>query len=228
LDIHVIDSSDRIGPAAARNAAVAASRGTRLVFLDADDVIKPGYLERIDVALREHGLVAARMDSVTLNPEWIVTALRASTAPELIPGPYPATMTAALATTRELFASVGGFDESFLSAEDLDFCWRVQETNPVTLTQCDAVLYYRLRPDPLALFRQTRAHARDDTKLYKRWRPRGLARPTARGVVRRWVSALAHLALAWRGKSDLARGLYLSGLCLGRLEGSIRYRIVYL
>jgi predicted O-methyltransferase YrrM len=63
------------------------------VFLDADDVIKPGYLERIDVALREHGLVAARMDNVTLNSGWI--------------------------------------------------------------------------------FRQTRAHARDDTKLYKRWRPAG-------------------------------------------------------
>jgi glycosyltransferase involved in cell wall biosynthesis len=228
LDIHVIDSSDRLGPAAARNAAVAASRGTRLVFLDADDVIKPGYLERMDVAISEHGLVSARMDSVTLNPTWAAQAMRAGIGPELIPGPYPATMTGALATTRELFASVGGFDESFLSAEDIDFCWRVQQTNPVTLTMSDAVLYYRLRPDPLALFRQARAHASDDTKLYKRWRSYGMTRPPVRGVVRRWVSALAHLALAWRGKSYLARGLFLSGLCLGRLEGSFRYRVLYL
>ncbi|MGH9056381.1 MAG: glycosyltransferase family 2 protein [Acidimicrobiales bacterium] len=230
MDIRVIDSSDRPGAAAARNAGVAASRGLRLVFLDADDVIAPGYLRRMDIAIGEYGLAAGRIDSVTLNPEWAARAVRARTAPPLFPGPpYRAIGTSALGITRQLFTSVGGFDESFGSAsEDLDFCWRVQRANSVTLTMCDAVLYYRLRPDPLALFRQARAHGCSNVKLYRKWRTSGMEAAPARLVARRWASALGHLALAWRGKEELARGLYLSGMCLGRIQGSISHRVVYL
>ena len=41
------------------------------MFVDADDVVAPGYLAAIAAALEQHEFVTAAFDQESLNPEWV-------------------------------------------------------------------------------------------------------------------------------------------------------------
>jgi glycosyltransferase involved in cell wall biosynthesis len=173
----IVDASDHRGRMHAVNKGVHASRGRKVVFLDGDDMLAPGYLLAMSEALRHDEIVCARTDVVTLNSPHVYR-LRPSSQWD---GPMngkrflPWGGGGTLGVTRRLFDAIGGFELSAGMLEDIDFCWRAQLDGGARLGFApDAVLRHRYRADTLGVFHQTRKWSREEAKLRQVYEPRGM------------------------------------------------------
>jgi glycosyltransferase involved in cell wall biosynthesis len=228
LPLRVIDASAHRGQAHARNLGADTARGRKLVFLDQDDVISPGYLAAMDRALDDHEFVAATMDYETLNPEWAVRARQSSLAGGLRLGLSPWAYGCTLGVLRSTFEAAHGFDAGLVCAEDMDLCWRLTRHQGVVLHLVpDAVLHYRLKQSSGALFRQGLLYGRGGAALYRRWGPEGMARRSPGAAARSWAG-IARRGLVARDRAARAEAWYLAGNRLGCAVGSVRERVVFL
>ena len=223
----VIDSSNQVGPGAARNAGVRVAQGDRLLFCDADDEVGPGWLAAMSDALERDGLVAARLDHELLNEPWSRPARNPQ--PGLLetePPFLPYTFCAALGVRRSVHEGIGGFDESFQEAgEDRDYCYRAQLAGTPLVLVPQAVVHYRHRDTALGMYRQARAYARAHVRLYRDYRHLGLGRPPAAQALISWAVTPAKLLLALTARRRFATWMARLGWRVGRMEGSIRYRV---
>lgn len=137
------------GPAAARNAGLAACDTDFVAFLDSDVVPRRGWLEALlghfcdpAVALVAPRIVALHpSDSVVARYEAVRSSLDLGLreAPVVPFGTVSYVPSAAIICRRRALIEVGGFDESLTSGEDVDLCWRLNEAGA------------RLRYEPIAL-----------------------------------------------------------------------------
>jgi glycosyltransferase involved in cell wall biosynthesis len=138
------------GEAAARNTGVRAASGELIAFLDADDRMAPGRLERQVEHLQAHpgvDLVLGRQDlfleAGAEPPAWargesVWSRLSPATgAGEQIP---PGAMMA----RRTAFDQVGDYDSRFELAPDVDWIWRAHEAGLVLSVLDRVVLERRL------------------------------------------------------------------------------------
>jgi cellulose synthase/poly-beta-1,6-N-acetylglucosamine synthase-like glycosyltransferase len=224
----LISADQRPGRSYAINRAVVLARSDLLITLDADDVVTPGYVREMVAALGRHHFVGARLDSVTLNPQWLRDrrrALQGVQLEHLLEG-RTAVIGAGMALTRSAFDRVNGFDEEMLTLEDLDVSFRLQLAGIRPHFVPAAVVRYRYRHNALGLFRQERSYGRGGALLYRKHRgvlPRRRLRHSLRG----WLDVLVAVPqIGTRtGRARLATTL---GAAAGRLEGSLRYRIFHL
>jgi GT2 family glycosyltransferase len=108
----------------ARNAGARATRADRLVFLDADCVPDPGWLEAMDRCLDEQPLAGGRVvvTGDATRAERFDTLWRLRQEETIAEG---WSGSGNLAIRRELFDALCGFDERFRHAgEDVDLCLR--------------------------------------------------------------------------------------------------------
>jgi len=129
------------GAAAARNSGLAVAVGEVIAFLDADDLWTPHRLSlqlgklRADPALmlvRGHTQRIRKCDAPSGEAGW-----------EAVGGPWPALSLGATVVRRQVFDSVGGFDESLALNEDVDWFMRAQQAGIPGLVHDDLVQYYR-------------------------------------------------------------------------------------
>lgn len=110
------------GPAAARNAAAAVTRGEILAFLDADLTVWPGWWESMQEALQSSDLACG---NVEIDPRQITTfahfydSLVAFDVPRYVKHNHA--VSGNLAIRRTALERVGGFDSRFRSGEDNEF-----------------------------------------------------------------------------------------------------------
>lgn len=120
----VVVEQENAGPAAARNAGVAASRGRFVTFLDSDDLMVDGRL-------------GAQLDAWHAEPDAVVVMgqERIEVAPGVEPpihiverqrGGHTAYHTSIM-LSRDQFDTVGGYDAMLRLAEDVDFVLRLEE-----------------------------------------------------------------------------------------------------
>ncbi len=110
---------DNRGPAAARNAGIAASSGELIAFLDLDDLWAPGHLNRSAAALdAEPGFHMAQ--------GLIRNFLHVGSRAFYCSLPYRFINLGSFVFRRRVFDECGGFEETMRFAEDFDFivrCW---------------------------------------------------------------------------------------------------------
>jgi GT2 family glycosyltransferase len=227
--LRVVDASTRAGASYARNVGVGASRGSLLLFLDADDMIAPGYLAAMATAMDETPLVGARLDCDQLNPAWLRHEGSGHQTKELEVAfaflPFAAGCS--IGIRRSTFEHIGGFDPTLLLGEDTDLCWRAQlDSFPLGFVP-DAVVHYRHRNTLRGIFTQASAYGAGGPGLYRRYRERGMPRCSWRLLPRFYGSAVLHLVRA-RSRSELAVSVAVIGYRIGLIKGSIRQRVPYL
>ena len=230
LDLTQVNAFERRTASFARNVGVQRARGGRLIFIDADDAVGPHYLSAMSAALGRSPLVTSRVDSAHLNPAW-VRDVHGPPWQETGVGVFFGFLPAAgsnIGVQRQLFEQLGGFPEEFNASADLAFSWNAQLRGGAQIQFVpDALYYYRYRHSYAALLRQSANWGRDTVRLYKRFRPEGMPGRPFEATARDWLRALKVL-LPGLGPSDRASAIVASGYCLGRLDGSVRYRVPFL
>lgn len=147
-------TSDRAGPAGARNRGLAEVRCGQVAFLDSDDLWRPAALatlsdamtaERADAAwgLAETEVMAG---GALPNPLWPIAATRLVLIPSML---------FRTASLRDL----GGFDADLRFGEDGDLVMRMRREAWAVVELDEAVLLHRRHPDNMTLDRQGAAGA---------------------------------------------------------------------
>ncbi|MBI3653980.1 MAG: glycosyltransferase family 2 protein [Acidobacteria bacterium] len=174
-EVTLIRSSSNLGFAGGCNLGARQARGAFLVFLNPDTLVEKGWLESLLKPFDEHekiGLVTAKI--VLLDPPnqlntcgcnihiTGLTLCRGMGMPRQTysqPDEVSAVSGAAFAIRRELFESLGGFDEvMFLYMEDIDLSLRARLAGwTICYTPDSLVVHdYQLRVTPLKIFWQER------------------------------------------------------------------------
>jgi hypothetical protein len=148
------------GHAAAKNLALPRLRGELALFLDADDVLPPGYLERLATAAR------ARSDVDVFHGGWRGVAFD-GTPLYLQESPLPidddpfhelavhgSPHVDALLVRRSALERIGGFDERLRLQVDWDLCLRLAASGARFLGVPGAVALVRRRPESVSARRR--------------------------------------------------------------------------
>lgn len=214
--VRLVAAGDEASEPGARNAAVAACRAPIVACCDADDVVRPGWLQAIVEAFDDGAhAVSVTREYWTLNP-----GFRAAGFPETHLNAWLAG--GAFAVRRDLYLELGGFDPSMPVCADTEFGFRLQRCTgrravPLPL----AVVSVRLARDPAAVFRRARRQARTWPELQRRhpaeMSPTAGQMPALRRAMAWWL--LRHAPLV-AGRRRL-RWFEVAGTVVGDFEGSI-------
>lgn len=227
--LRVIDANERQGAAYAMNSGVRAAASDHIAFCDADDVVAAGWVRAMGEALTHHPFVSGPLENRRLNTSPLTRnrynsqteGVQAYTEPPFLPHAGAGNM----GVRRKLFESVGGFDESFETCFETDFCWKVQLRGiPLTPVR-DAIVHVRYRDNARALVRQAEKYAEYNVALYKRYRPLGMPKLGIKNGLQAWV-ALTRNIPDLRHADCRARYLWELGWRLGRLKGCFKYRVL--
>jgi glycosyltransferase involved in cell wall biosynthesis len=229
ISVRIIDAFARPNPSYARNVGVRAASGSKLIFIDADDVVSPNYVSALAVALDQHALVTSRVDSTSLNPAWVRDAHGTAWQSEGVGvffDLWPATGVN-IGIGRTLYDGLGGFPEEFAASEDIAFSWIAHKRGVSIHFVGDAIYSYRYRHDLVGLFQQSTNWGRYTVLLYKRFGPDGMPGRMLRASLAEWLTVGAGLLRPGIGS---ARPSFVvrAGSCWGRLLGSLRYGVKYL
>ena len=122
-----------------RNYGVAKSEGAYVAFTDGDCIASPFWVQNLRAAA--HGeVVAGKTVQVGYRPFEDLERV------ELIYGGFDITFPSCnLAYPRERFLALGGFDEWFVTAEDIDLNLRAVDAGAAIRYREDAIVYHRTR-----------------------------------------------------------------------------------
>jgi glycosyltransferase involved in cell wall biosynthesis len=150
--LETIHSENR-GAAAARNSAFAASSGTFVLYLDADDVIGPEHVARLHTAIANtRGKVAlGEWDRFQRDPDEAMFPSRATyidaAGPEWLAIDWmaarPMTQCGMALIPRHLVETHGGWDERLSLIDDFEFFARIIARSAGVRHAAGARLYYR-------------------------------------------------------------------------------------
>jgi glycosyltransferase involved in cell wall biosynthesis len=228
-DVRVVaERAQGISPA--RNAGSAVARGAVLAFIDADDVAAPTWLRGLSEAVGPGCIAAGRLDVEALNPPWLARTRGGQPAGEayLVEGVYPVAPGGNMAVMKQDFDALGGFRAGADALEDFEFCFRAWRNNlTVRRAGPEATVHYRLRQEPRALYRQGYRYGRARARVYRTLVDDRLVKPFSFGGWRSWAKLVVTAPLAPVSRSHRAMAAWILGNRVGRLAGSIRYRVVY-
>jgi glycosyltransferase involved in cell wall biosynthesis len=219
-------ADSRRGPSHARNAGARAATGEVLAFCDADDVVDDRWLSELLGGLEGADLVGGVLETELLNaPEVLVW--------RDVPGGMaahetnlPTVVTSNMAIWASAFSDLGMFDEDFVWAHDHEFSYRAQLAGYVQGAVPGAVVHYRIKADPRALARREYQDSVGMAHVYAHYRGRGLPRRPLGQALKIWLWLLVHLLHLAR-PVERGRWLRKAAGAVGRVAGSIRYRVFY-
>ncbi len=159
-DIQVITNDSNRGFAKACNQGATKARGKHLVFLNNDTIPKVGWLSALVNEVEQHADVAivgskllypnetiqhagVVFSKKCLTPYHIFNSVPSDFIAANIRQEFQAVTAACLLIRKEVFHSVGGFDEEYLNGfEDVDLCLKVRESGEKVIYQPQSVLYH--------------------------------------------------------------------------------------
>jgi glycosyltransferase involved in cell wall biosynthesis len=224
LRIHTFAHHGNVG--AVRNEGVELSRGHRILFCDADDVVGPDWVASMATALRSHDLVAGPFDLTSLNAPWAVAAGNLGQTEGLQhAGFLPFAGGGNLGIRRAVFEALGGFDTSLPALEDTDLCFAAQLRGHDLVFVPSAVVHVRLRHTYRELYRQGYGWDLGTAALHRKYLDAGMALPSRLRHVAGWFLVVPRLLRAW-DRARRSRWWFALGWRVGRLRGNVRYRLL--
>lgn len=222
--IRLVDARSRQGTNVARNRGCRAARAKRIALADADDRACDGWIEAIHSALDDFDCVAG-----TLEPFGGSGSYRPTGGLRTGHGFLPAPTGASCGFRREVFEHLDGFDEAYSAGGDeVEFFWRAQLTGYSIGIAPDARMAYRLRGTKGDQWRQTLGYARARVRLFADFRQSGMPRSSVSGAVKAWLWLLVHVPRALRDTDHGERWRRVCAQRVGRIQGSIQHRVLYL
>lgn len=225
--VRVVSARDGASVAYARNAGLRESRADRVLFCDADDVVRPGWVAAMVEALEHDDIVGGRIDVTVINsPE-----VQSWTGHPPVDGlsmtmKYrPHATGANLGARTEVLRELGGFDESFVGGhEEVELAWRGMALGFTLGFAAGAVVDYRLRDKPREVCRQRFHYGRTYAQLYSRFSDAPIPRSSVKHELKVIALFLAEAPREWRTGH---RTRWLAGLAwtLGRYRGDLKYRV---
>lgn len=227
--VRVVPASGRPGVSHARNVGAAAARADLLAICDGDDVVVPGWLSAVVAASQGCDVVAGRCDDEALNPP----AVRAWRTPHprdgapVIRGFLPYAVGANCAVWKRVVEDVGGWNEDYLTGNDVEFSWRAQLRGHRLAFAPDAVVRYRYRSDLRSWARQAFKGGRASAHLMADFRAQGLAPVPLRRVGKNWLRLVVRSPRLLRPGP---RGWWVgeAAAAAGRVRGSLEWRVLAL
>jgi glycosyltransferase involved in cell wall biosynthesis len=233
LPLRVLSCPEK-GVNAARNAGVKASVGTKLAFLDHDDVADPGWLAAMDRALDVHRLVGGRLEYERLNSAELLAGRDQRLATMELPNfrGAPHALGCNMGCLRTTFDALGGFDALLpCGADDTDFFFRAHHAGIEAAFISDAVVAYRLRDTRRGYRRQIHNYAIAQAQLDAKLQAAGMiphqSNRTRAAAIWGHVRALADVRL-WFTSTGRWRYVQRVGAAGGAVIGFARYRQIVL
>ncbi len=225
----VIDAGRRVGAGAARNDGAAASGGELLAFCDADDRPEPGWLAGLAGAWGEADLITGplRLDRLNSPALGAVSPTPPSDRPMVAHGFLPFASSSNCGVGRAAFDAVGGFDEDFVTGQDVELSWRLQLAGYKLGFAPDAVVQRRLRDGVSATVRQRLRWGQANARLYSRYAEHGMPAADLGLAAREWARMLVAspaAVVSTERRLDLVPRLSLRA---GQLLGSVRHGVIY-
>jgi glycosyltransferase involved in cell wall biosynthesis len=230
LNLRVVDASENVGSAFARNEGARSATGQKLVFVDADDVVAPGYVAAMAAGLDRHDFVTSAFDHRILNPDWVQGAHGAgwpnAENPLFVQFGVLPFAGGSIGIARHVFEAVGGFPEYLSRMYDIALSWEVQLAGTDLHFVPEAKYLVRYRTSLRDLFRQGLEGGADAALLYRHYRRLGMTRRTASEAIKSWLRLILRFSRA-RSKADLAPLAVQFGRQIGRPLGSLRHRVYF-
>jgi O-antigen biosynthesis protein len=174
FDVRLI-SIERSGLSTARNVGLAAARGEFVAFIDDDAWPDPDWLRFLVLAFRTSGHAAVGGPNLPPGDEGLAAAcvanspggpthvLLSDSEAEHIPG-------CNMAYRRSALERVGGFDPQFQAAgDDVDICWRLQDSGETLGFHGAAVVWHSRRGSLRAYWRQQVGYGYAEALLERKW-----------------------------------------------------------
>ena len=134
---------------AGRNFGIRKAKGEAVAFIDGDAIANPFWLKEVREGLRQHDVVAGRTIQIGYRPfeelERVELIIRGTDVT------YPSSN---LAYRKNVLAEIGGFDEWFVTAEDIDLNIRAVKAGHPIVFRAGAVVYHRTRDSVYDFLRQ--------------------------------------------------------------------------
>ena len=162
-DLKIVDAHDVSGPHLGAwhsyNIGMRAAKGDAFVFCESDDEVGVGWLAAMANGLREHDFVVARLDYLKLNAALNSgnkrPRLQENDVPKLdCPPFYNFAFGCGFGFKRSLYEKLGELSHQFNYVFDTEYCFRAQSVGFKIHFLQDAVIHYRLRQSPNAIFNQ--------------------------------------------------------------------------
>lgn len=136
------------GLSSARNSGIIAAKGSRFIFLDADDFLYPNCLEKVaEVAQEsdENTLIQYGYTYIKEDGKEVLSHTRAQKREPLIPNIFKGNLGPchSICISRYLLVAAGSFDESLKSVEDWDFWMRAVKSGGTQRIIPEILVYYR-------------------------------------------------------------------------------------
>lgn len=164
----VVAASEIKGVSHARNVGAAVGKGEVILFTDADDVVCPGWMGALVDALQDSDVVGGPLDEETINPEYArewgdppIPTDRLNVVADYLPNARGNNM----GIKRSVFEALGGWNEDYRFAEDVEFSWRAVNAGYRLTFVPSAVVHYRRRNSIGGLARQQYFRGRQTHRL---------------------------------------------------------------
>ncbi len=229
-NIRVVVATEMAAKPYAFHAGVQAASSDFLAGVDHDDRCDPGWLAAMVDAAQKGDIVGGRLEVHELNAPASVLSRpwleHDGLAIALRVAPYAPGCN--MAIWRDAYERVIPTEFFTGASEDRDLGFRALAAGLRVVYASSAVVHYRLRSPGDATRRQLRAYGRDDAELVARYRHLGAQGDPAAVVLRKWVSLPPRALKAVIERDDAHWARSELATALGRLEGSIRHRVVCL